>query len=647
MSVRFELRDQSGSSLPWYSISYGDKLLISDSPLQLLFKEPGLLAGPFKVVRSTRASSDERYEMVVPSKIRGARDHFNQTTIELEEHEPPHRRLSLTFRAYDDGIAFRFVIPEQPGVSSLVMTDERSSFHFAGDPMAYAMPLPDYATPHEAYYKTLAVSQIPQKTLLGLPLLLEFKGGPWVAITEADLTDYAGMYLTPAPATSTPGLGTSAIISALAPWPGQSEVKVKGLAKMVSPWRVVMVGDEPGRLIESNLVCNLNPPCAIADPSWIHVGKVAFPWWNGYAVPDQPFKGGMNTATMKYYVDFCAANGIEFHSIDGNDVAWYGGPCEPYQGADITQPIPAIDMPEVLAYAKQKGVRTRLWVNWAGLRKQMDQALDTYQRWGVDGIMVDFLNRNDQEMVNFVHEVAAKTAARHLTVNFHNLYEPTGLQRTYPNVLNFEAVLNLEYNKWSKNGSRCSTPEHDLTVPFTRMLAGPMDFHSGGMRSVRPADFKFQWVAPLVMGTRSHELARYVVYENPMPMLADDPAAYQGQIGLDFLRQVPTTWDETRVLAGAVGEYVVIARRHGDQWYLGAMNGSTPRTLTVPLDFLGTGRFDADIYADDARDGAAASAAIRSTRAVNARGSLPLDMSLAGGLAVRFTPVVKPGEDRP
>lgn len=637
LSVRFELRDDSGSALPSYSVSYGDKLLISDSPLQLLFKEPGLLAGPFRVVRSTRVSRDEQYEMVVPSKTRFARDHYNQTTIDLEEREEPHRRLSLIFRAYDDGIAFRFVIPAQPGVSSLVMTDEWSSFHFAGDPTAYAMPLPDYATPHEAYYKTLAVSQIAPKTLLGLPLLLEFKGGPWVAITEADLTDYAGMYLTPAPSTP-PG---PALISALAPWPGQSEVKVKGRAPMVSPWRVVMVGDEPGRLIESNLVCNLNPPCAITDPSWIHVGKVAFPWWNGYAVPNQPFKGGMNTATMKYYVDFCAANGIEFHSIDGNDVAWYGGPCAPYQGADITKPIPAIDMPAVLAYAKQEGVRTRLWVNWAGLRKQMDQALDTYQRWGVDGIMVDFLNRNDQEMVNFVHEVAAKTAARHLTVNFHNLYEPTGLQRTYPNVLNFEAVLNLEYNKWNANGSRGSTPEHDLTVPFTRMLAGPMDFHSGGMRSVRPEDFKFQWVAPLVMGTRSHELARYVVYENPMPMLADDPAAYQGQIGLDFIRQVPTTWDETRVLAGAVGEYVVIARRHGDQWYLGAMNGSTPRTLTVPLDFLGAGRFEADIYADDMRDGAAASTAIRSRRTLNKRDSLSLQMCIAGGQAVDLMPLAK------
>jgi len=631
LSVQFRVQSRPESDAPVYAVSYAGRPLIANSPLALVLDGQPALAGPFAISHVSRQSHDERYEMAVPTKTRYARDHYNQTTIDLEEANAPRRKLRLIFRAYDDGIAFRYVIPQQPGMSSFILTDEQSNFRFAGDPTLYAQPLKGYDTPHEAYFHTLPASGIENGTLLGLPLLLSFKDGPWMAITEADLTDYAGMYLTPSPSPGSP-----ALVSALAPWPGQTKIKVKGRAPMASPWRVIMVADDPGRLIESNLVCNLNPPCALADRSWIHTGKVAFPWWNGYMVPNQPFKGGLNTATMKYYIDFCAANGIEFHSIDGTREAWYGGPVDPWQGADITRPVPGLDMPEVLAYAKAHGVRTRLWMNWAGLQKQMDQALDTYQRWGVDGIMVDFMNRNDQEMVNFYHVVAAKAAAHHLTVNFHGAYEPTGMRRTYPNVLNFEGVLNLEYNKWSTGGSKGVMPEYDLTVPFIRMLAGPLDFHSGGMRSVRPSEFKAQWVAPLVMGTRSHELARYVVYENPLPMLADDPSAYRGQVGLEFLRQVPTTWDATRVLAGEVGQYIVIARRHGRDWYLGAMNGGVARRLTVPLSFLGDGRYAAEIYADDGRVDAAPTNAIRRTRTLTGSDSLEIQMSVAGGEAVRF-----------
>ena len=645
LSIRFQLNSPRDPGMPSYGVYTGNTPLLVDSALGLAFKDTGPLAGPFNLLNVVESSFDTRYEMPIPTRNRSIHSRYNQTRVELEERAAPHRRLTLEFRAYDDGVAFRYLIPPQSGsaASEFTLTDEPSSFHFNGDPAVHMLPVKSFTTPYETYYETTSISRIAQGTLIALPLLLEFKNGPWMAISEADLTDYAGMYLTPAkPAPTTlPATATAApnesmtLVASLSPLPGQTQVKVVASAPHVTPWRVMLIADHPEHFLESNVIVDLNPPSAIQDTTWIHPGKIAFPWWNGYMVPNQPFKGGVNTETMKYYIDFCAENGIEFHSIDGFDVAWYGGTCTPYQGNDITKAIPALDMPEVLAYARKKGVRTRLWMHWAGLKKQMDDALATYEKWGIDGIMIDFMDRDDQEMVNFCHEVLAKAAAHHLSVNFHGTYKPTGLQRTYPNLLNCEAVLNEEYNKWSQG----DTPEHQLTVAFTRLLAGPMDVHAGGFRSVRPADFKPQNIAPLVWGSRAHQLAMYVVYENPLPMLSDDPYAYRGQPELKFLQQIPTTWDETRALAGEVGGYIIVARRHGNAWYVGTMNALKPRDLQIPLTFLGEGEFDAEIYADADEPTLTA----RSTRVVRAQDNLQMKLNEAGGQVIRL----KPRKDRP
>ena len=401
-------------------------------------------------------------------------------------------------------------------------------------------------------------------------------------MTEANLTDYAGMYL--AGVEGEPGT----LAARLSPLPGREDgAKVLGKAPHASPWRVLMVADDPGRLIESHLVFHLSDPPAIADTSWIRPGKTTFPWWNGYVLDGVDFEPGVNTATMKHYIDFCAEHGIPYHSLDGLDIAWYGGPIQPEGPTDVTRAAPSIDLPELLRHAKAKGVRLRLWMHWKALKPQIDEAFRTYEAWGIEGVMVDFMDRDDQEMVRFYHEMAEKAAKHHLTLTLHGAYKPTGMERTWPNVLTYEAVLNQEYNKWQPPGVRGTPPEHNLDVAFVRMLAGPLDYHQGGMRSVLPEDYQFRDKAPPVQGTRGHQLAMYVVYQNHLPMLADSPSAYRGQPGLEFLTQVPTTWDETRVLHAEVGRCLVIARRKGDAWYLGGMTAAQGRELDLPLGFLG------------------------------------------------------------
>ena len=452
----------------------------------------------------------------------------------------------------------------------------------------------------------------------------------WVGITEADLNDYAGMYVSGT--ADAPGVLTSR----LSPRPDDFQIKVRAKLPHVSPWRVLMIADNPGRLIESNLITNLSPPCALEDTSWIKPGKTTFPWWNGYAVGDAGFPVGQNTETHKYYIDFCAETGIQYHSLDGLDnIAWYGGSIVPYRGADITKSLPEIDLPEVIAYAKQKGVGLRFWMHSAAAQAHMKTAFPVYEQWGIEGVMVDFIERDDQEMVNFLHELLQLAAKHHLTVTLHNVSKPTGLRRTYPNLMTIESVFNEEYNKWHPQGS---TPEHELTVPFVRMLAGPVDYHSGSFHNVTRQAFKPRNVAPITIGTRVRELARYVVYEGYLPMVVDYPAAYRHQPGLEFLVHTPTSWDETRVVDGQVRKYITIARRHGALWYVGSMTDGNARELSIPLSFLGAGRFVAEIYCDDLTAPDQPERLISLQREVTSSDTIQAALAPAGGHVIRLSP---------
>jgi alpha-glucosidase len=339
---------------------------------------------------------------------------------------------------------------------------------------------------------------------------------------------------------------------------------------------------------------------------------------------------------MDHYIDFCAEQGIEYHSLDGLDQAWYGGPIVPYEGADITKSSADIDLPAVLDYARRKGVRLRLWLHWQAAKAHMTTAFPLYEKWGIEGVMLDFMDRDDQQMIAFLHEAVRLAAKHHLSVSLHGASKPTGLGRTYPNLLTSEAVLNLEYNKWDPKGV---PPDYEVTVPFVRMLAGPLDFHQGSFRHVWPRDFAPRNVAPVVIGTRARMLASYVVIENHLPMAADYPAAYRHQPGLEFLRQVPASWDETRVVDGIPEQSITIARRRGQEWYVGTMNGARAQRVSIALGFLGRGAFDADVYEDDPDPTHPPSSVIRRRLRVTSLDTLRLDLAQAGGHVAYLTPV--------
>ncbi len=641
-AIKLELRLASNGAdrdYPVYSVTFRGMDILNDSKLGVVFQNSGEFKTGLQIQTVSFDARDETYPVHF-GKTAEARDHFREMTVTLRERKSPKRELQFVFRAYNDGIAFRYIFPRQSGLTDFVITSENSEFAFAGNPVACALPLAGFTTSYENNYVTLPLPDITPDSLIGMPFLVEFPSayaekyymkGVWAAVTEADLTDYAGMYLTGSE--NKPGTLTSS----LSPWPENPEVKVKGRTPARSPWRVVMIGDDPGRLIESNIVLNLNEPFAINDPSWIVPGKVAFLWWNDFVVTGEDFEGGMNTETMKYYIDYCARNKIQFIHIDTDEKNdWYG----PHhnRGVDITKPIPELDMDEVMRHAREKGVGVCLWVQWQMIRDQMEKAFPVYQQWGISGLKIDYMDRDDQEMVNFYHAVIKKAAEHRLTVNFHGAYKPTGMRRTYPNLITREGVLGLEYSKWSE---KCN-PEHELMIPFTRMLAGPMDFTPGAFRTVTKEDFKPVFHAPVAMGTRCHQLAMYVVYESPRQMVSDYPAAYEGQMGFEFIRNVPTVWDDTKVLNAKVGDYITIARRHGDTWYIGAMTDWTPRELQIPLGFLPGGTYAVDIFSDGPDADKVPAQVVHEKFNVTHNDAIIARLAPGGGHVAILTPIMNP-----
>ncbi len=629
LAIEFSLRkDGDADAVPHYRIRSGAADVVDWSRLGIDLAGGEFLGGPCELTEVKTRLVREEYTQF-PGKRRKVVGHASETTLRLRETTRPNRRWEVVLRAYDDGIAFRYRFPAQEGWSRLEIAGERTGFRLPGNPMAFCMPLLSYYTPHEEHFEKRPVSFLPKDGLVGLPLLVRLPGSRWAAFLEADLTDYAALYL------ARTGEAGASFSARLSPLPKEPKLAVRAGLPHESPWRVIMIADKVERLVESDLMLNLNKPNAIGDTSWIKPGKTTFPWWNGFYEKGVPFKMGLNTETAKYYLDFCAEAGIPYHSLDGLDgVAWYGGPIVPYKGAEITKGGAGLDLPEVIRYAKTKGVKLRFWMNWRAAEKHMDRAFPLYRAWGIEGVMVDFLDRDDQEISHFIHRLLKTAAANRLTVTIHNTKETTGLERTYPNLLTTEGVRNLEYNKndWDSVGI---PPEEELLVPFTRMLAGPLDFHQGSLRGVPVAEFRPRNVAPLVMGTPCHMLASYVVYQNHLPMVADYPSSYRGHPALAALVKVPVTWDDTRCPAGVVGEYVVLARRSGTDWHVGAMTDRKARTLKLPLKFLGPGRFAAELWVDDS---AAKQGLSQREASVTADEELTLDLAAAGGAYVRLAP---------
>lgn len=577
----------ANEKIPVYSVTFKRSKLIENSSLNINIEGYGVMQKTFINKTPVFKEVNEIYKLIV-GKASLVNNHYRQVIIPLCDRLNVSYCIDVEVRVFNDGIAFRYLFPKQNANTSFALLDENTQFKFTSDPIVKALPLPDFTTSHEGFYITMPLSRIKEDTLLDMPALFQFRKKTFMAITEAALLDYAGMYLVK---------HNGILGSQLSPLPNQTPFKVKATLPHKSPWRVMLIGDRIGSLIESNIITNLNEPTAIKDVSWIKTGTTTFPWWNGTIIPDS-IKGGNNFKTNKYYIDFCAVNNIKYHTVvEYGGHEWYTNDGEGYQPGknfDITKPVPGLDMQQVCDYGKQKNVGIRVWTHWKALYPKLDEAFALFEKWGIAGLMVDFMDRDDQEMVNIQTEILQKAAAHHLHIQFHGAYKPTGLSRTYPNEFTREGVMNYEYNKWEK----FVTPDTDIDIPFTRMLAGSTDYHLGGFRALPPSKFIIQDRKPYVMGTRCHMLAMYVVLENYQGMICDNPDAYIGQPGFEVLQHIPTVWDETKVTAAEAGKYISIARRKNDSWYIGTITNNTARKIKINLRFLPAGKYTAEIYSD-------------------------------------------------
>jgi alpha-glucosidase len=584
-----------------YSVYKDQNLMVRPSAIMLKFRDQDDFGGHLDLALVSESASDETWTPLW-GKTSMSRNHYNEYVYRLSERGEHARFLEWMIRVYDDGVAFRYSFPEESGFGDFKLTEESTSFNLDPSNKAWATNHEHYYSSQEHTYDKRSIGEIGPEELIGCPLLVEVGEKGWVLITEADLTDWAGLYF------KASGLAPGNMVSSLASLKRDPEIKVEGRTPAQSPWRVIMVGDDPGTFIESNIIANLNDPSEYEDVSWIKPGLSAWDrWWSGDYGPDAGFELGMNTATIKYFIDLAHEMGWEYMIVDWT---WYGevfttvdGVQEPSPDADITTPMEEVDIGEIIQYAGERDVKIILWVLSMHLDKQMDEALAQYEKWGAAGIKVDFMDCDDQDMVNWYHKVGRHAASHHLVVDFHGAYKPTGVSRTLPNLLTREGVLGNEYTKWSD----LVTPRHTVTIPFTRGVLGEMDFTPGGFHHIHQEDFIIAGGSapnPYVMGTRCHQLAMLVVYESAFGVVCDSPYNYRDQPGSDFLKVVPSTWDETRFLGGYPGENILIARRSGKKWFVGGMTNEESRELTFSLDFLGEGIHDATLWrdAEDAGD---------------------------------------------
>jgi alpha-glucosidase len=617
--------DGAGGGQLGYEVTYRGKTIVERSLLGFDLQNQPAIGGNLQVVAATNSRIDETYQ-IPAGKSNPVHNQCNVLIFDLKEAKAPGRKLTVEARAYNDGVAFRYIIPDQPAVKEARIVNERTEFVLAADATTYPLVLRNFRTSWEDNYRTVPLSGILPESVIGLPLLTELPGVAFIAITEANIDNYAGMYLMHS------GSNAKALEARLAPRVDEPGLAVSGQTPLTTPWRVLMISNEVGRLIESQIVANLNPPSAVADTSWIKPGKASWDWWSGPAADGVNFKIGSNTETAKYYIDFSAKAGFEYFMFDAGWAAHGTGPND--SGADITQTRPDVNMPEIIAYAKSKNVKVWLWSHWTDIDRQMDQAFPLFEKWGIAGVKIDFMDRDDQWMVSFFRRVAKNAADHHLMIDFHGAYKPDGISRTWPNVITREGVLGLEYNKWSAR----VTPDHNVMLAFTRMLAGPMDYTPGGFHNATREEFEPRNLKPMVMGTRAHQTALFVVFESPFMMVSDYPGAYEGQPELPFLSAVPASWDETRVLNAKVGDYITIARRHGKDWYIGSIAGWHGATLDIPLEFLGAGEFKAETYSDAPDAGIHPMKTVVEQKNVNKATTLKAVLASGGGQAIRITP---------
>jgi len=604
-----------------YSVTHRGRPVLSPSPISLRVRERRELGAGDPVVSVSRRQVRDSVRPVAPTKSAVIPDRFNEMRLRFAGYD-------LELRAYDEGVAYRWVLALG---DSATINGEQATFAVAGPATAIIGIDTTFLTHYEPVYHRVQLDTLRdgRRALLPALIALDSGGGPKIAITESQLEDYPGMYLVAGPAGSAVGLFPQAALAEKAR--NDRTVMVTRRADYLArtsgrrplPWRIVMIADDDRQLLLNQMVYLLAAPSRLTDVAWIKPGKVSWDWFNNLNLRGVSFRAGVNNDTYKYFIDFASKNGIPYIILDEG---WY-------KLGDLLTQSPNIDVPALVQYGASKNVGIVLWTTWSTLEEQMQPAMDQFQKWGVGGIKVDFMQRDDQRVVNYYYRVAREAAARHLLVDFHGAHKPAGLNRTWPNVLTFEGVHGLENNKWTDD----VTPTHNVTLPFTRMLAGPMDYTPGAMINAQPGEFRAIFNRPMSIGTRTHQLAMYVVFESPLQMLADSPSEYEREPDtMEWLRAVPVTWDETRVLDAAVGTRVLMARRHGNDWFVGAMTNLHPSALTLDLSFLGPGRWTMDTWSDGPNADRNGMDYVKARRTVTSADKVALKLAPGGGFAAKL-----------
>ena len=580
---------EAGAKLQW-SVRLRGEQIVAPSIMSLILEGGDTLGDNATITSADREKIRSAFAGINYIKAR-IPDEYNQLTINCKNG------FGVVFRVYNDAVAYRYFTKKK---GEIIVRNEEANFNFTDDHKAFLPYMWDYRggkifnSSFEALYREITISRFLSDSLAFLPALVDVGNNVKVVILEADLEDYPGMYLdvnrtrkgftgvyAPYPLEAT--LGGFGGINYVPTKRADYIAKTRGTRNF--PWRAIAISRSDRELLNNDIVQKLASPPRINDISWIKPGQVAWDWWNNWNISHVDFKAGINTPTYKYYIDFAAANKIPYIIMDGG---WS-------EGLDLTKVVPAINLQEILAYGKQKGVDVILWASWYAVTQQMNTVFPLYAKMGVKGFKIDFVDRDDQIAVASLYEIAVKAAENHLLVDYHGVFKPTGLQRTYPNVVGYEGVKGLENYKWAVEDQ----PRYVVSIPYIRMMAVPMDYTPGAMRNAVRANYRPINDNPMSQGTRCQQLAMYVVFEAPLQMLSDNPTTYmKEQECTDFITKVPTTFDETVPLDGKVGEYVALARRKGDTWYVGAMSNWDARECTLDLSFLGKGTYQATVFKD-------------------------------------------------
>lgn len=618
-----------------YSITHDGQSMLENSPISLTLsngevwgEKPQLSQSLQKNIKQTIPSPFYRKEAV--------EDEYTQLTLHFK------KQWSIEFRIYNDGVAYRFV---NKRTKPFTIESEEVSYSFSNDLIAtvpYVQVGEDgnyesqFHNSFENTYSIDKISKLNKERLMLLPLVVDAGNGKKICISEADLESYPGLYLTNAKEHHT-------LSGVFAPYPRSSEqgghnmlqfrvterepymAKVNG--PRTFPWRMVIISTEDKELADSDMTYKLGAPSRITDTSWIKPGKVAWDWWNDWNIDGVDFVAGVNNDTYKFYIDFASANGLEYVILDEG---WAVN-----LQADLMQVVEEIDIKELVDYAAERNVEIILWAGYHAFNRDMENICRHYSEMGVKGFKVDFMDRDDQEMVEFNYRAAETCAKYKMILDLHGMYKPAGMNRTYPNVLNFEGVHGLEQMKWSP--ATVDQMKYDVTIPFIRQVAGPIDYTQGAMRNAAKGNYYPSNSEPMSQGTRCHQLASYVVFESPFNMLCDAPTNYMREPeSLEFIAAIPTVWDESIIVDGKMGEYIITARRKGNVWYIGGMTNWDARDLKVDLSFLKEESYSATLFKDGANAHRTGRDYKKEEIRINNQQTLDIHLAPGGGFAIKI-----------